>query len=857
MLTILTCRAPLVLAKTWLPDGSIKAYDGPKYFTHESRPVDDLAGLHAALVELGPRSDSCVIRGQLRDQPTLDDAHKDGFVMRRKTYFDDVPRSWVMFDIDGWEGVEDWVADPPAAFAAWVKAILPPEFHRSSFVWQLSGSAGRKPGLRGHVWFWLMKPMLSTDLRAWATVYKVETDRSVLDSVQVHYTADPIMDGVADPLWERVGLRRGEFPSVGLVYDPARLQEVVERANVSKLRDPREKPGVVGAFCRAFSPADVLNAEWFTGRFTQARGERWTWLDGGGTPEGVRVTENHLINVHNTAPQDSIAKAVNAFDVMRLYMFSQLDDGEYDWAYANQPSARPSYRAAKEFALTLPGVSEDAALPEARTEAESAALTRYQALVAAAETYDALVGPLATEIKADAVLTDLDRSVLVRAYQVRIQRFTGASAPVGEVRRLLAPGRVAHAGNGPDWLAPWVYMSGADKFVHRGNKRALGRQGFDGEFNRRLNSPDGSASRMACDLWDIPTVQDYCYLPTAGELFDLDGVPMLNLYRHDRVPRGYWDDRVSGVIDRHLQLLTPNSSDRKLLSQWMAWVVRNPGRKVRYALLLKGLPGDGKTVLAKLMRAAMGHDNVKEISPTVIQESSFTAWAEGACVGVIEEIRLPAHRFDVLNKVKPYITNDAIDIHRKGQDPIQVPNTMNYLALTNFGDALPLDDLDRRWLVLSSPWRDISEMEALIDEDYWDELHGLEQYGSAVRAWFESVDLSDFNPNGRAPATGFRSKMIRAAAAPDAHDVREIIESGSAGVSSEILSVSHLSAAMLDLMDEVPRGKALGYILRGLGFEQTPVQRYNGQRYRAWAKPGVDVPTAFKGLMEGVDSWIV
>jgi P4 family phage/plasmid primase-like protien len=349
--TILTTRGGLALAKTWLADGSITDYAGPRHFTLEQRPVDNLLSLHNLLEELRERTDSCVIRGEPRDT-IADPENLPGFYQRRKSNFIDVARSWVMFDVDGYDC--EWAADPAAAFSAWVKAILPAEFHAAAFVWQLSGSAGRKPGLRGHVWFWLRQPMTSTDLRAWATVYEVKVDRSVLDSVQVHYTADPIMgEGVADPIWDRMDYVDGQ-PDVLISYDPARVMAVAERS-LRGLKDPREKTGLIGAFCRTFSPEDVLNAEWFTGSFEHVRGERWTWRDGGGTPEGVRVTPTHLINVHNSAPQDTISHAQNAFDVLRLYQFGHLDSDEDAWAY-NTPQSRPSYQAAKKFAESLPEV---------------------------------------------------------------------------------------------------------------------------------------------------------------------------------------------------------------------------------------------------------------------------------------------------------------------------------------------------------------------------------------------------------------------------------------------------------------------------------------------------------------------
>ena len=366
-LTILTTRGGLKLAKTWLADGSIADYDDSKHYTHESRPVANLAQLHTILAGLAGRPNACVIRGRLKDVLTDPDL-KPGLVLRRKSCFDDVPRPYAMFDVDGFEC--DWAADPEAAFKAWIRQVLPAEFHAAGFVWQLSGSAGhpKKPGLRGHVWFWFDSPIDSASLRGWATAYKVATDRSVFDSIQVHYTANPVFaPGTADPVWERMGFVPGG--NVALVYDPTLVAEQVARAGGADMVDPRTKSGLVGAVCRALSPADVLGAEWFRGNFVHATGHRWTWLDGGGAKEGVFVTETHLCNVHNTAPQDTIARAINTFDLVRLYNFGDLDDpnDENAWLWDTDPTARPSYRATREWALSLPEVQ--AQLPPLPTPA--------------------------------------------------------------------------------------------------------------------------------------------------------------------------------------------------------------------------------------------------------------------------------------------------------------------------------------------------------------------------------------------------------------------------------------------------------------------------------------------------------
>ena len=74
-------------------------------------------------------------------------------------------------------------------------------------------------------------------------------------------------------------------------------------------------------------------------------------------------------------------------------------------------------------------------------------------------------------------------------------------------------------------------------------------------------------------------------------------------------------------------------------------------------------------------------------------------------VNVFEEVRLKGHnRHDVLNRVKPFITNSVVSVRRMRLNSYTVPNTAAYLLLTNFRDALPLGSGDSRYFVAFSLW---------------------------------------------------------------------------------------------------------------------------------------------------------
>ncbi len=101
---------------------------------------------------------------------------------------------------------------------------LPEEFHRCSFYWQLSASAGLRDQsvISVHLWYWLEKKATDEELKRWAKAINAAKgfnliDTSLFNDVQPHYTAAPIFIGMDDPFPERSGLVEKSSHEVDLV----------------------------------------------------------------------------------------------------------------------------------------------------------------------------------------------------------------------------------------------------------------------------------------------------------------------------------------------------------------------------------------------------------------------------------------------------------------------------------------------------------------------------------------------------------------------------------------------------------------------------------------------------------------
>lgn len=427
-----------------------------------------------------------------------------------------------------------------------------------------------------------------------------------------------------------------------------------------------------------------------------------------------------------------------------------------------------------------------------------------------------LKGPLAAEIRA-AKLEKIDRETLVKHVQRRLAALEGVSPSIAAVRELLAAPRPAMAtaddvelgdalSLAPAWAQPWVWDAGADCYVHRRTKEERTITSFNAEFSRNgadliVGDERFDPHTMMTRFWRVPVVSGRMYYPPADSrdpIITFEDVRYLNSFRADLVvkpdakvtPAG---EQLRKALERHLSMLTPDARESALLRYWLAHNYMRPGVKIRWAPTIKGCEGDGKTVFLDVLGVVLGAANAHTLNGDTVLNSTFTGWAEGAAVVMVEEIRFQGHnRFEVANRLKPYITNDRVDVHAKGRDPRTVLNATNYMFATNHVDMLPIDDGDRRYFVLHSPFERKERMEAALQKrfglsrkEHFAEIKALATaHPGQLALWLaESERPAEFNENGDAPITGARGITIQAARENDTDElVRRVLEGGAAGV---------------------------------------------------------------------------
>ena len=226
----------------------------PLLWSFEGIPVGSLQELGEALTTAARDPYAVVVRAKPRQpigrraiypEPQYGEHAEPGLVA--------VPRRWVGFDMDNVPDAntpEDDPAEqpnwdrPPALFMPEVgvgiaRRHLPPAFREASCIWQVTASAGFRPGYRLRLWFAINHATTGAELETWC---KPAIERGLLDPVtfrecQEHYIGVLVIGG-PDPCPARWGLAQATSHEVKVpdIAGIKRRQDEAER-KVRRIRE--------------------------------------------------------------------------------------------------------------------------------------------------------------------------------------------------------------------------------------------------------------------------------------------------------------------------------------------------------------------------------------------------------------------------------------------------------------------------------------------------------------------------------------------------------------------------------------------------------------------------------------------
>jgi len=449
----------------------------------------------------------------------------------------------------------------------------------------------------------------------------------------------------------------------------------------AKQEDPLTKPGVIGAFCRAYGIAEAIETFLPDVYEPTIHEDRYTFI-GGSTAAGLVVYQDKFAYSHHGTDPCS-EKLCNAFDLVRLHKFGVQDQD----ADINTPVAKlPSFVSMEHFARELDKVSAIIARDKLKELSEEfGELTEEE-----------------TAWTADLQMDERRKNFLPSPYNFGLI-VRNDPALKGCARRDLFRGRDVVARD-----LPWRPMD-LDPYWTNSDDNGLI------DYVSEHYSLTGKTALL--DANDLAISQD-CYHPVRDYLNTViwDGTPRLDTLLIDYL----------GAKDTELT----RAMTRKHFTAAVARVMR-PGSKYDYVLTLIGPEGIGKSSLIRTMgRGEWFDDSLTSIEGKDGMEQIRGKW-------LVEMGELTNYKKSTSEAYKAFISKQE-DSYRPayGRKTETYPRQCVFFATTNERAFLKGDTGNRRF------WTVECGVEAPL-QDVWDDLKdNVDQlWAEAVYYWRQHEPL--------------------------------------------------------------------------------------------------------------------
>lgn len=334
--------------------------------------------------------------------------------------------------------------------------------------------------------------------------------------------------------------------------------------------------------------------------------------------------------------------------------------------------------------------------------------------------------------------------------------------------------------------------------------------------------------------WTIPKV-DHCRFlpqePTFTIIIDDMGRKGLNTY----IPANI--KNVPGDVSRwqdYLKRIFNTQEDIKIFEDYVAHCIKFPGWKIPWSVLLQSAKGIGKQMISDVIKHSVGEPYTyqPDAEELVSGVSQFNGWMRNKLMILVDEVRV-GDRNDLMNGLKTIITDRRIAIEAKGVDQVMEDNVANWIFFSNFKDAFPIDENERRYCIFYSKLQSALQIEeAGLTKEFFDNMyHWLEcEQGFEKLAWYYlNYPIERGSLPHRAPHTSSYEEVIRIGRSPLRVILDDKINAGERGFRGGYVSYVMFQKAVAE---SSMRNKPLEHTLKAiieskgyyeLGYTKAPI----------------------------------
>lgn len=323
-----------------------------------------------------------------------------------------------------------------------------------------------------------------------------------------------------------------------------------------------------------------------------------------------------------------------------------------------------------------------------------------------------------------------------------------------------------------------------------------------------------------------PRVDDLAFRPDLepGVRFVDEGARLINSYiPHRPVLR----DGDVGPFLRHIALLLDDPDDRAILLAWMAAVAQYPGVKFRWAPMLQGAEGNGKGLMFDILQYVVGR-RYTHLAQAQDVGNKFNGWSVGKLLVIVHELNAVGND-QMIDALKPLISDDWIPVQSKGADQTTARNFANYGITTNREGALGKAIEGRRYAPFHTRQQTPEDVQRDMGGEYFPRLVAWLQEGgfAHVAHFLSTLAIPDaLNPATqciRAPETSSRGAAIEAAQGVVEQAILEAVGEERYGFTDPFISSVSIRALLTEMRREgaVPPRKQR-QMMQSIGYDWHP-----------------------------------
>ena len=205
------------------------------------------------------------------------------------------------------------------------------------------------------------------------------------------------------------------------------------------------------------------------------------------------------------------------------------------------------------------------------------------------------------------------------------------------------------------------------------------------------------------------------------------------------------------------------------LIRWIAYPLQHPGAKLPSAVIMHGPQGTGKSTIFQVLARIYGQ-YATVLNQRGLEDKFNADWVDSKLYLLAEEVVTRQEMWHIKNELKELVTGEWVRVNGKHVGAFRQRNHINIVFLSNEGQPLPLDNDDRRHLVVWTPPQ--------LHEGYYDAVQD-EIAAGGVEALYQhlmQLPMDGWLPHRRPPMTDAKRQLISVSKSSELRFVDEWID---------------------------------------------------------------------------------